>query len=119
MSTIKNPNLFAVSYKAGSGRGRRMYLDQRQEIIINVLGAATLKSHPKHMSPYLLFDNAVTECRVRDFHAFGEVGEDFPFQLDRVNYVHGSKGIRYRHQTQCNHTTGLCSAGLCLCIGRL
>jgi hypothetical protein len=40
---------------------------------------------------------------VRDFHAFCEVGDDFPFQLDRVNHIHSSKDIRYRHQTQCNH----------------
>jgi hypothetical protein len=36
-------------------------LDQRQELKINVLSAMILKSHPKHMSSHLLFDNADTE----------------------------------------------------------
>jgi hypothetical protein len=55
-----------------------------------------LKSHPKHMSSHLLFDNADTEICVRDFHAFGEEGGDFPFR-DKLKNVHGPNGIRCRH----------------------
>ena len=82
-------------------------LDQRHEVIINVLSAVILKSHPKHISSHLFFDNANAEFWVRDFLAFGEVGDDFRFQLGRVKYIHSPNGIRYRHQTQCNHNHGL------------
>jgi hypothetical protein len=47
---------------------------------------------------------------VRDFHAFGEVGRDFPFRLGITKYVHNPNGIRYQLQTQCNDIYELGSA---------